>query len=111
MPTQQRSNEAATRLRRALAELETENVTTTAEFHEVLLQNKKFLSGEFTTKFLDEELDNIKAELNKNDETLGESAALALAISVASTPADSTPNKGDSRPRWIKRAREEGVTP
>ncbi len=102
-------DEARARMMRSLIELETENVVTTAEFHEVVLRNPKFVSGEFTTKFLEEEMDNIKAELNKNNDDLNDSSALALATAVAAKPHESIPPGSDSRPLWATRSREEGV--
>ncbi len=48
-------DEAISRMLRALDEMVIEGVKTTAPFHKKVLTNKKFLSGEFTTKFLEEE--------------------------------------------------------
>ena len=47
--------EAINRMLRALDEMVIEGVKTTAPFHKKVLQNKRFLSGEFTTKFMEEE--------------------------------------------------------
>lgn len=47
-------DEAIARSIRALAELETEGVVTTANFHRMLLESEKFRSGDFNTAFVSE---------------------------------------------------------
>lgn len=46
--------EAISRMERALGEFVITGITTTIPFHLKLLKNKKFISGEFNTKFLEE---------------------------------------------------------
>ena len=60
-------DEACRRMQRALAELEVNGIPTTAVFHSALMQNEKFLSGDFTTKFLDEEVENLEAKMSFGD--------------------------------------------
>jgi len=53
--TAQSRDEAITKMSRALDEYIIEGVKTTIPFHQRLMQNEKFRSGNFTTKFLEEE--------------------------------------------------------
>jgi len=55
--------EAMTRLKRALKEINIEGVPTTIPFFNVLLENKNFIKGKFTTSFIKDE--NILEELKK----------------------------------------------
>ncbi|WP_435153944.1 acetyl-CoA carboxylase biotin carboxylase subunit [Haladaptatus sp. DFWS20] len=52
--------ECLARGRRALAEYDIEGVVTIIPFHRVMLEDEKFVAGEHTTKYLDEELDDEK---------------------------------------------------
>ena len=101
--------EAIACLLRALSELETENVVTTAEFHEAVLQNAKFISGNFTTKFLEEELDTIKEFLGATKAETSNNLALAALIDTVAKNTNATPTQEASRSQWNKRAIEEGV--
>ncbi len=47
-------NEAIDRMKRALGEFVIEGVDTTIDFHKKLMENKIFRSGNFNTKFLEE---------------------------------------------------------
>lgn len=47
-------NEAIARMKRALDELYVEGVKTTAPFHQKLMDDQKFRSGRFTTRFLED---------------------------------------------------------
>jgi len=49
--------ECFARSRRALREFDIEGVHTTIPFHRLMLQDERFLSGDHTTKYLDEQLD------------------------------------------------------
>ena len=51
----QTREEAITKMERALDEYIIEGVKTTIPFHKKLMRNEKFRSGNFTTKFLEEE--------------------------------------------------------
>ena len=51
----QTREEAITKMERALNEYIIEGVKTTIPFHKRLMKNEKFRSGNFTTKFLEEE--------------------------------------------------------
>ena len=53
--TAQTREEAITKMERALNEYIIEGIKTTIPFHKRLMQNEKFRSGNFTTKFLEEE--------------------------------------------------------
>ena len=49
----QTREEAIQKMKRALDEYIIEGIKTTIPFHQQLLENEKFLSGDFTTKFMD----------------------------------------------------------
>lgn len=55
-------------LRRALAEYRIEGIATTASFHRAILDDEKFLAGEYTTGFVAERMDGLTIEAA----TLGE---------------------------------------
>ena len=50
----QTRDEAIQKMKRALDEYIIEGVKTTIPFHQQLLENGKFLNGDFTTKFMDD---------------------------------------------------------
>ncbi len=50
----QTREEAITKMSRALGEFVIEGIKTTIPFHEKLMKNEKFISGNYTTKFLEE---------------------------------------------------------
>jgi len=70
--------EAINRMLRALEEFRVSGVTTTIGFHRSVLRNKRFLAGEFSTKFLEEEYPDNNYE--SQDQSLQETAAIAIAI-------------------------------
>jgi acetyl-CoA carboxylase biotin carboxylase subunit len=45
--------ECISKMRRALDEFIVEGIKTTVPFHRMLMDNEKFISGDFTTKFID----------------------------------------------------------
>jgi acetyl-CoA carboxylase biotin carboxylase subunit len=51
----QTREEAITKMERALDEYIIEGVKTTIPFHKKLMKNERFRSGNFTTKFMEEE--------------------------------------------------------
>ena len=51
----QTREEAITKMERALDEYIIEGVKTTIPFHKKLMKHERFRSGDFTTKFLEEE--------------------------------------------------------
>ncbi len=71
-------SEAIARTQRALEEFRVSGVTTTIGFHSVVLANKKFIRGEFSTKFLEEEYPDNKYVLH--DSLLTETAVIAAAL-------------------------------
>ncbi|MHA2620541.1 MAG: acetyl-CoA carboxylase biotin carboxylase subunit [bacterium JZ-2024 1] len=50
-------DEAIVRMKRALAEFQSLGVKTIVPFHQVLLEHPKFLSGQVTTRFIEEEME------------------------------------------------------
>lgn len=70
--------EAVGRAQRALEEFRVSGVTTTIGFHRAILANKKFVLGDFSTKFLEEDYpDNNYVE---HDDSLLEIAVIAAAL-------------------------------
>ncbi|WP_331233677.1 acetyl-CoA carboxylase biotin carboxylase subunit [Natronorarus salvus] len=55
-------DECLARSDRALREFEVEGVHTTLPFHRLMVTDERFLAGEHTTKYLDEELDTTRVE-------------------------------------------------
>jgi acetyl-CoA carboxylase biotin carboxylase subunit len=53
----QSREEVITRMKRALQEFVIEGIKTTIPFHIKLMDNEKFRSGKFTTKFLEDSFD------------------------------------------------------
>jgi acetyl-CoA carboxylase biotin carboxylase subunit len=70
--------EAITRTRRALEEYRISGVKTTIGFHRVVMENAKFVAGDFSTKFLQEEYPDNNYTLL--DDNLREKAAIAAAL-------------------------------
>lgn len=59
--------EAIARMKRALSEFVVAGVKTLIPFHLALLDNEKFVKGEFTTRFLDTELKGLLARTEEED--------------------------------------------
>ena len=70
--------EAINRTKRALEEYRVSGVKTTIGFHRVMMDNKRFCSGDISTKFLDEEYPDYKFTIPTQE--IGEIAAIAAAI-------------------------------
>ncbi len=70
--------EAIHRTRRALEEYRISGVKTTIGFHRVIMDNKKFIAGDISTKFLNEEYPDNNYTLL--DDNLCERAAVAAAL-------------------------------
>jgi acetyl-CoA carboxylase biotin carboxylase subunit len=70
--------EAIARTQRALTEFRVAGVATTIEFHKAVLNNKRFIKGELSTKFLEEEFPDNK--YRSNAEPLEEIAVIAAAL-------------------------------
>jgi acetyl-CoA carboxylase biotin carboxylase subunit len=101
--------EAARRLARALADLRIEGVPTTARFHEALLRHPAFQSGEYTTRFIEEQAEYWRTELDHYQEDQGPLLA-ALSVIVAQEASQTevpTPSKALSQ--WQRAALLEGM--
>jgi acetyl-CoA carboxylase biotin carboxylase subunit len=102
--------EALARTRRALEEYRIAGVKSTIGFHRTVLQNERFIKGELSTKFLQEEYpDN---DYSTDDDVLIESAALAAAVEKLLTErrialSDSGPSDGGSG--WVRFYRSAGL--
>jgi acetyl-CoA carboxylase biotin carboxylase subunit len=49
---------AILRARRAFEEFKVEGIKTTIPFHQKVLQNEKFIEGDFDTSFIDKQINN-----------------------------------------------------
>lgn len=70
--------EAIARTKRALEEFRVSGLKTTISFHRTIMDNEKFVSGDLSTRFLEEEYPNNK--YYHIDEETTEAAALAVAL-------------------------------
>ena len=52
--TDQKRSEAINKMRRALDEFVIEGIKTTIPFHRKLMDNEKYLKGDYTTKFMED---------------------------------------------------------
>jgi len=76
-------DEAIRRTRRALEEFRVGGVNTTIEFHRAIMLNEKFIAGDLSTHFLEEEYpDNNYIVL---DDNLREQAAIAVALETVAS--------------------------
>ncbi|MGH8014627.1 MAG: acetyl-CoA carboxylase biotin carboxylase subunit [Candidatus Zixiibacteriota bacterium] len=70
--------EAISRMKRALGEFRVAGVTTTIGLHREILQNKNFVAGKHSTKFLEEEYP--KNQFGEVDKSIEETAVIAAAL-------------------------------
>ena len=71
-------SEAISRMKRALEEFRISGLKTTIGFHSLVMENDNFVSGDFSTKFIETEYPNHKFE-TADDKTIA-TAAIAAAI-------------------------------
>ena len=91
----QNREEAIARTKRALEEYRISGVKTTIGFHRVVMDNPKFVSGDISTKFLQEEYpDNNYTQL---DDNLREKAAIAAALETFIRERKIAVNSGNKR--------------
>ena len=93
------------RLKRALSEMEIGGITTTARFHEAVVSNARFRSGDFDTDFIVKEADRLQTEMGNWHETTSNDVALTSAVLAQSPDAISLEslNPG-SRANWTQKA-------
>jgi acetyl-CoA carboxylase biotin carboxylase subunit len=72
--------EAILRMRRALSEYHISGIITTIPFHQRVMENKRFLKGEISTHFIDEELERKNLVLETDHDELYEIVALFSAL-------------------------------
>lgn len=103
--------QALQRLKRALSDFDILGVPTTARFHEQLLDNPKFKSGDFSTHFLDKESDYFASGLSKDDLSEQKEKELALLAAVlCQLPVQrSIPAPSDQSSNWAKRMKAQSV--
>jgi len=103
-------SEALARIRRALEEYRISGVKSTVGFHRTVIQNERFIKGELSTKFLQEEYpDN---DYSTHDDVLIESAALAAAVEKLLTErriALSDTGSSDRGSGWVRFYRSAGL--
>lgn len=90
--------EVIARMRVALAEMVLEGVNTTIPLHQAILEEKRFLEGNYHTQFLDKMLSGWKPEQTISPEEIG---AVFLAIRNKGRPTHvPTPQVESARGRW-----------
>jgi acetyl-CoA carboxylase biotin carboxylase subunit len=104
-------SEALARTRRALEEYRISGVKSTVSFHRTVLQNERFVKGDFSTRFLQEEYPT--NNYGSYDDTLMESAAIAAAVEKLLTERKvtltSAASNGGGRPGWVRYYRGQGM--
>ncbi len=100
-------DQALDRLKRALSELEIGGVTTTARFHEAIIDNPKFRSGEFDTGFISSQITSLKQDMSAYD-SAGLSKASLVAAVLTQKPSPSEHQGEQNRKSWTKIAIQEG---
>ncbi|WP_313690785.1 acetyl-CoA carboxylase biotin carboxylase subunit [Halorarum halobium] len=125
--------ECVDRSKRALAEYDVEGVVTIVPFHRLMLEDERFLAGEHTTKYLDDELDRDRLaeaqekwgtgdaeaaddeEVTERDFTVEVNGKrFEVSLEERGAPAIPTPSSGGSgrmeRPDVAEESEEESVT-
>ena len=103
--------EALARTRRALEEYRLSGVKSTISFHRTVLQNERFVKGDISTHFLEEEYP--ENNYGSYDDELMESAAIAAAVDKLLTERKiSVSNSGSSHGRsgWVNYHRATGLS-
>jgi acetyl/propionyl-CoA carboxylase alpha subunit len=73
-------DEAVQRMKRALSEYHISGIITTIPFHQSVMENKRFLKGEISTHFIDEELEKKNLVFDTDHDELYEIVALFSAL-------------------------------
>jgi acetyl-CoA carboxylase biotin carboxylase subunit len=93
-------DDAIRKILRALSELKISGVITTAAFHEQVLQDPDFLSGVFTTRYVDEKGEALIKNIYAHAPTPNMDEALSIiAAHIANTTRTQLPT-GDDRLTW-----------
>lgn len=86
-------DDALNKMRRALGEFLIEGVQTTIPYHQALVDNAQFRSGEYTTRFVEENEGLLKAhDATLNSVNTSESVAVALLSTIQNTNQSSQAN-------------------
>jgi acetyl-CoA carboxylase biotin carboxylase subunit len=105
--------DAIARMLRALAEFELDGPPTTICFHEALLQNEVFRSGQFTTRFLEEQEPYFREYFELGGEQSGVEkewlAILAAVVHASESLQSAALERGSDRENWRRQSRRESV--
>jgi acetyl-CoA carboxylase biotin carboxylase subunit len=102
--------QAIKRLERALAEWEIFGVPTTIKFHEALLKQKRFLEGNFTTRFLEDHSHEFAPSMKYSGTSSTSELALAAVVKTRwEEEKKSPPTTTFDREKWLTKARFEGI--
>lgn len=98
-------NDAIAKMLRAFSEMKIGGIPTTTSFHEQVFRDPDFLSGDFSTRFVDEKGETLikkigDAKENKLDEYSAIFSALLMQLDQQMPP-----NNLDDRDNWTSRAR------
>lgn len=110
----QTRDEAISKLKRCLRELNVDGIPTTALFHYRLIDHKDFKSGNFSTRFLEENMDQVmEAKPESGNAPISSSkwnslaAALSIAVSKSSLNNKRAERASFNDSRWQEAARRE----
>jgi acetyl-CoA carboxylase biotin carboxylase subunit len=62
-------DQAIGRMKRALSEFRIQGIETSIAFHQAVMQNHRFLAGDFNTRFIEQEFSHFSGSLDIDDET------------------------------------------
>ncbi|MES2615982.1 MAG: acetyl-CoA carboxylase biotin carboxylase subunit [Bdellovibrionota bacterium] len=104
-------HDAINKMKRALSEFYIEGVQTTIAYHQALLENEHFCSGNYTTRFV-EENENLLQICEEHRPNFSDQEAVAYAVKIVSQSTSSAENSSlisDFPSSWTKAHREEGT--
>ena len=104
-------NEAIARMKRALDEYKITGVFTILPFHKVVMNNKKFIAGDLSTHFIEEEFTNKKWYEEDNEEVLKAMAVLTCLVDYQRKDKTTAFQKSKATPEkslWKYRGRKLG---
>ena len=96
---------AMDRLKRALSELEIGGITTTARFHEAVVSNECFRSGNFDTDFIVKEAENLQGTMESwSPESERDAALVSAALAQTPRASEREDLHPQSRKTWEQKA-------
>ena len=106
-------NEACDRMLRALSELQISGSPTTARFHEVLFSHEKFRNADFTTSFLEQNMEDLLRRMQDRSLSAEEIGALFTAVLTQMSEQSGSSNSNQTsmdREEWARKSRRDSIT-